>query len=196
MLKNYIKSFFRGLAVIVVFPLLASHVLFSFVSGRDGSLESHSQLLSLIPGRIGNYLRTAFYRFSLEHCEPTAIICFGTVLSKAGARIGKHAYVGPYCMLGLVTLEDEVLLGPKVQIPSGAMTHGIEKTDIPIRLQTGHTKRIHVGEDSWIGSGGIILANVSPQTVIGAGSVLTRPTESKSIYVGNPARLIKKRTTE
>ena len=193
MLKELIKSTLRGFAILAISPLLISHWLSSSISGADRSLESHSQLLSLFPGITGNYLRLAFYRFALEQCDPTATICFGTLFSKTGARIGKHVYVGPRCMLGLVTLEDDVLLGPAVQIPSGRMTHGIERLDTPIRLQPGNKQRVTVESDTWIGANTLILANIGAHTIVGAGSLVTKDVSSCVIAVGNPAKLIRRR---
>ena len=151
-------------------------------------------MLSLLPGRSGNYLRVGFYRFALDQCDPTATICFGTLFSKTGAKIDKHVYIGPRCMLGLVTLEEDVLLGPAVQIPSGPMTHGIERLDTPIRLQPGNRERITVGTDTWIGAQSIVLANIGSQTVIGAGSVLTKEIPASVVAVGNPAKVIRERS--
>ncbi|MDB4621381.1 acyltransferase [Rubripirellula sp.] len=193
MLKQLIKSTLRGLAVLAISPLILSHWLSSTVSDADRSLESHSQLLSLFPGITGNYLRLAFYRFALEQCDPTATICFGTLFSKTGARLGKHVYIGPRCMLGLVTLEDDVLLGPAVQIPSGPMTHGIERLDRPIRLQQGKQQMIRVGTDSWIGANSVVLADISEQTIVAAGSVVTKKLPEKIIAAGVPAIQKKRR---
>ncbi|MDB4695172.1 acyltransferase [bacterium] len=193
MLKELIKSTLRGFAILAISPLLISHWLSSSISGADRSLESHSQLLSLFPGITGNYLRLAFYRFALEQCDPTATICFGTLFSKTGARIGKHVYVGPRCMLGLVTLEDDVLLGPAVQIPSGPMTHGIERLDTPIRLQPGKKQRITIGKDTWIGAQTIVLADIGHQVVIGAASTVTKPIGPCVLSAGVPARVIRDR---
>ncbi len=194
MLKELIKSTVRGLAILAISPLLISHYLSSVLGDADRSLESHSQLLSLLPGITGNYLRLAFYRFALEQCDPTATICFGTLFSKTGARLGKHVYVGPHCMLGLVTLEDDVLLGPSVQIPSGPMTHGTERLDTPIRLQAGEIERVGIGDDTWIGAQSIILASVGSQTVIGAASIVTQQIPEKVIAVGAPAETIRSRS--
>ncbi len=193
MLKELIKSTLRGFAILAISPLLISHWLSSSISGADRSLESHSQLLSFFPGITGNYLRLAFYRFALEQCDPTATICFGTLFSKTGARLGKHVYVGPRCMLGLVTLEDDVLLGPAVQIPSGPMTHGIDQLDIPIRLQPGKQQRITIGKDTWIGAQTVVLADISHQVVIGAASTVTKPIQPRLLAAGVPARVIRDR---
>ena len=193
MLKELIKSTLRGFAILAISPFLISHWLSSSIIDPDRSLESHSQLLSLLPGITGNYLRLAFYRFALEQCDPTATICFGTLFSKTGARIGKHVYVGPRCMLGLVTLEDDVLLGPAVQIPSGPMTHGTDRLDTPIRLQLGNKQRITIGRDTWIGAQAIVLADIGHQVVIGAASTVTNPIQHGVLAAGAPARIIRER---
>jgi maltose O-acetyltransferase len=51
---------------------------------------------------------------------------------------------------------------------------------------------IHIGDDSWIGAGAIILPGVSVGncSVIGAGCVLTRSAEPYGIYAGVPGRKI------
>ncbi|MDA7915250.1 acyltransferase [bacterium] len=195
MLKNAIKTTLHGLAIFCVTPILLSHKLSSALTNEDSSLESHSQLLSLFPGRLGNYLRVGFYRFALDKCDPTATISFGTLFSKRGAVIGKHVYIGPRCILGLVTLEDDVLLGPDVQIPSGPMTHGIKLTNVPIRNQPGTVERITIGTDTWIGAQCTILANVGHQAVVGAGAIVTRNVSNGTIAAGNPAREVKNRFT-
>jgi acetyltransferase-like isoleucine patch superfamily enzyme len=194
-LKQLLKSIVRGIAVVLVSPLLLSHVLLGALTTTDASLETHSQLLSLLPGTVGSYLRVAFYRFALKHCDPTATIGFGVLFSKSDAEIHSHVYIGPRCMIGLVTLERDVLLGPGVQIPSGPQIHGIDRLDIPIRNQPGTPKRVSIGHDSWIGGGCVILADVAPQCVIGAGSVVTKPTNPQTIVAGVPASELRSRNS-
>ncbi|QDS88353.1 putative lipopolysaccharide biosynthesis O-acetyl transferase WbbJ [Rosistilla ulvae] len=186
-MKPAIKATCRGLATLIILPLGLTHGILGRIAGRDGSLETHTQLLAWLPGTLGSYLRVAFCRMALEHCAPTATIGFGTLLSKVGARIEANVYIGPRCMLGLVTLQQDVLLGPAVQIPSGPQTHGTTRLDIPIRLQPGKQARVTVGRDSWIGAGAIVLADIGEQTIVGAGSIVTKPTASRVIVVGNAA---------
>ncbi len=56
-------------------------------------------------------------------------------------------------------------------------------------------RRITIGRDSWIGGGAIILNDVSEQTVIGAGSVVTKTFPPRNILVGNPARVLSERAS-
>lgn len=191
--SRLLKPIARSIALVTVSPLFLSHAIGSVASSADASLESHSQILSLVPGKIGSYLRVAFYRRTLQHCASSATIGFGVLLSKTGARIHDNTYIGPRCMLGLVTLEKDVLLGPAVQIPSGGATHGFEKSDTPIRLQKGCQSRITIGPDCWIGAGSVVLTNVRAHSVVGAGSVVTKEHSENSILAGNPARFVRER---
>ena len=143
----------------------------------------------------GCYLRSAFYASVLEEFHPTARLEYGTLLSKCSARIKQNVYVGPYCLLGLVTLHEDVLLGPAVQIPSGGRLHGISSLDEPIRNQPGKIERITIGRDCWIGGQAVVLADVEEQTVVGAGSVVTKPLPPRVVAVGNPATVIRSRET-
>ena len=54
-------------------------------------------------------------------------------------------------------------------------------------------KPIHIGQNVWIGTGAIILpgVNIGDNSVIAAGSVVTKDVPENSVYGGNPAKLIK-----
>ena len=52
----------------------------------------------------------------------------------------------------------------------------------------------NLGKRVWIGSGAIVLPGVTigDNSVIGAGSVVTKDVPENCVYGGNPAKLIKK----
>src|SRR5262249_30475419 len=108
-------------------------------------------------------------------------------------QLGRNVYVGPYCCLGDVTLEDDVLLGSQVSIMNGSAQHGIERLDIPIREQPGIWPRVTIGRDSSIGDRAVIMADVGAHCAIGAGSVVTKPIPDYAIAVGVPAKVIRYR---
>ena len=161
--------------------------------GRDTALEGASQWMSLVPGKLGNLLRAAFYSAVLEECDRTVTICFGTLLAKTGTRIGPHVYIGPYCQLGLVTIGRDTLIAPTVQIPSGPRTHRYDSLEIPIRHQGCDGTRITIGDNCWLGAGSIVMADVGSHSVIGAGSVVTKPIAEKTVAAGVPAQTIRQR---
>ena len=161
--------------------------------GQNQAMTSWSQLLALVPGLAGVYLRYAFYAGVLERVGTDASISFGVLMSNAGTTIGKAAYIGPYCVLGEVEIGDDVLLGTGVSVMNGAQQHGIDRLDIPIREQPGKWPRISIGCDSWIGDRAIVMADVGKHCVVGAGTVVTKPVPDYAVVVGNPARIVKYR---
>src|SRR5262249_58084037 len=140
---------------------------------RARSFPPWSQAFSLLPGFPGVYLRRAFYRLVLPRCGPGACISFGVIFSHPTAEVGRDVYAGPYCCLGDVTLEDDVLLGSHVSVANGGSQHGTERLDVPIREQPGTWVRVTVGRDSWVGDRAVVLACVGKHCVIRAGSWVT-----------------------
>jgi virginiamycin A acetyltransferase len=152
-----------------------------------------SQAFSLIPGLRGIYLRRAFYRRVLPRCGEGACVSFGTIISHPTAQIGRDVYVGAYCCLGDVTLEDDVLLSSHVSVTNGAGQHGIDRLDVPVREQPGVWPRVTIGKDSRIGERAVVMADVGQHCVIGAGSVVTCPIPDYAAAVGTPARVVRYR---
>lgn len=195
-MKTTLKILGNGLALVLVLPAYFAFRLGCQTIGTDKAFPGWSQAFALLPGLMGVYLRRAFYRLVLRGCGSDAWIGFGTIFSHGTARIGERVYVGPYCCLGDVTLEPDVLLGSQVSIMNGSAQHGIERLDISIREQPGQWPHVTIGADSWIGDRAIVMADVGRHCVIGAGSVVTKPISDYAVAVGVPARVVKYRCAE
>ena len=52
---------------------------------------------------------------------------------------------------------------------------------------------VHIGENVWVGAGAVILPGVSigNDSVIGAGSVVTKDIPANVVAVGNPCRVLR-----
>src|SRR5437773_410021 len=192
-MRDALKATIEALALFLVLPAVLLYQLGKRILGPERAFPGWSQAFSLIPGLCGVYLRRAFYRLVLRGCGAGAWIGFGTVFSHPTASVGRNVYVGPYCCLGDVTLEDDVLIGSQVSVANGGAQHGIERLDIPVREQPGTWPRVTIGRDSWIGDRAVVLADVGKHCVIGAGSVVTRPIPDYAIAVGVPAKVIRYR---
>ena len=193
-MRSLLKAAARAVATVAVLPNLASYAIRSAIVGRDRALVGSSQLLSLVPGLAGQYLRRAFLARVLEGgCAPSAVIEFGVLFSQVGARIDDHVYVGPRCHLGHVHLEPDVLLAAGVHIPSGPHTHGTGQSDASgtFRDQPGALRTVRVGAGSWIGSNAVVMADVGKRTIVGAGAVVTRPLPDRVVAAGVPARVVR-----
>jgi len=193
-MREWVKAMTRAAALVCVLPALVSFAVRAPFIGRDRALEGSTQALALIPGLIGQYLRRAFLSQVLAGCDKSATICFGTHFSQVGARIDARSYVGPWCVLGLVHIERDVLVASGVQITSGRLTHGVGDRSTAIRDQEGAKTLVRIGEGSWIGASAVIMADVGRRSVIGAGSVVTKPIPDDVVAAGVPARVIRART--
>lgn len=190
-MKTALKTLANGLATVLVSPAVLAYLAGKFLLGGEKAFPGWSQAMSLIPGLTGVYLRRAFYRLVLPRCGADACLSFGTVFSHSTAEVGRRVYVGVYCCLGDVTLEDDVLVGSAVSIANGGAQHGIERLDIPIREQPGVWPRITIGRDTWIGDRAVVLADVGRHCVIGAGSVVTKPISDYAVATGVPAKVVR-----
>ena len=189
------SAFKKALSIFFVIFILPIYVLYIFnmLLFKGKSFSGFSQFLSLIPGKIGSYCRIGFYRLTMTYCHDECVIGFATLFSQQDTEIGKGVYIGPQCNIGMCRIGDNSLIASGVHIMSGSMQHNFDDLDNPIQQQGGHYSKIEIGEDSWIGNGSLIMANIGKKCIIGAGSVVTKDVEDYSIMVGNPAKLIKKR---
>lgn len=192
-MKSLGKKLAATICLIVVMPAWLAYRLQAAMFTPPRAFPGWSQLMSLLPGIVGVYLRRAFYRWVLPRCGQDVWIGFGTVFSHPGAEIGDRVYLGVGCMIGNVTLEEDVLIGSHVSIINGNKQHGIARLDIPIREQPGVFPRVRIGRDCWIGDRAIVMADIDDQSVIGSGSVVTKTLDKRLIAVGNPARVIAER---
>ncbi len=191
MMRRTAKQLLDLLAFCLVLPAFLGFIVSRLILGCERAFPGWSQLFSLVPGLTGVFLRRAFYSLALARCGQDSCISFGTIFSHATAEIGPRVYVGAFCCLGDITLEEDVLLGSHVSVANGGQQHGISRLDIPIREQPGVWRRIRVGRDSWIGDRAVVLADVGEHCVVGAGSVVTRPIPDFAIAVGVPARVLR-----
>ena len=183
----------NALAAILISPVLCVYCSGRLLLGKQQAFQACSQSLSLLPGVGGEYLRRAFYRRSLAECATDCSIGFGTLFSNPSAQMYRGVYVGANCILGAVTLMDDVLISSNVSVLSGAHQHGTGRTDTPIGRQAGAFRHVTIGEGSWIGERAIVMADVGEHCVIGAGAVVTKPIPAFSVAVGVPARVIRRR---
>jgi acetyltransferase-like isoleucine patch superfamily enzyme len=189
-MRGILKAAARFAATLVVTPMLVSFRMKRLVLGADRALQGSTQLLALVPGLPGQYLRRAFLMQVLDACDKECTVEFGTIFSRAGARLGRNAYVGPACHLGLVDIGADVMLAPGVHVPSGGHVHGTADLSIPMREQRGIVRRIRIGAGAWIGANSVVMADVGADSIVGAGAVVTKSIPPGVKAAGVPARVV------
>jgi acetyltransferase-like isoleucine patch superfamily enzyme len=187
------KWFVRAVANVFVLPVLFIHWLKVPLIGRDRALEGSTEWLALVPGLTGQYFRRAFLGWTIEHCHPSASIGFGTVFSKAGARVDENSYIGGHCHIGLVHVERDVLIASGVHVTSGARMHGTDDLAKPIKEQQGVNTLVTIGAGAWIGSCAVVMADVGRDSIVGAGAVVTKTVPERVVVGGVPAKVIRSR---
>jgi virginiamycin A acetyltransferase len=147
-----------------------------------------AQSLATAPGGIGDYLRGAYYRMTLQAFHLSSRVSFGSFFAHPEARIGRRVYVGSYCILGRVTIGDGTLLASGVQVLSGGRQH--TRRGEGEAFADGEFVQVTIGSDSWIGAAATVMADVGSRSTVGAGSVVTKVVPDDCVAVGNPARVI------
>ena len=105
-------------------------------------------------------------------------------------KIGKNVFINFDCVfldLGGITIEDNVLIAPKVSLLSEGH---------PISSEDRHSlipKAIHIKKNAWVGAGATILPGVTigENSVIAAGAVVSKDVAPNTVVGGVPAKFIK-----
>jgi maltose O-acetyltransferase len=105
-----------------------------------------------------------------------------------GART--FANFGLVCLdVARITIGDDVQIGPVVQLltPTHPLSPG------PRRDKWESAEPITIGDNAWLGGGVVVCPGVTigRDTVVGAGSIVTRDLPPGVLAVGNPARVVR-----
>ena len=186
-------KFKRIIKWILRFLISPISLCFKINKDKDNFLQCVAQTASLIPGDIGIIIRREIMFFLLDHTDDSVVINFGTIFSRINCELNKNVYIGAYCCIGSVCIKKDTIIGDHVSILSGKHQHFFSDLASPVRTQKGELKKIIIGEDCWIGSHSIIMADIGKKCIVGAGSVVLNNFEDYCIIAGNPAKLIRKR---
>jgi acetyltransferase-like isoleucine patch superfamily enzyme len=105
--------------------------------------------------------------------------------------VGNNVFVNQNCTfydLGGLDIGDDVMIGPNVSIITAG--HPLEPSR---RRSTTVGKPIVIEKNVWIAAGATIIGGVSvgENSVVAAGSVVTRDVPPNTLVGGNPARVIR-----
>lgn len=155
---------------------------YEFNSCKPSDMEGQRALLGQILGKMGKdpVITAPFY------CDYGFNISVGdnfytnhncTILDGAKVEIGDNVFIAPNCVLSTAGHA----------LDSEQRSRGLEIA-LPIK----------VGNNVWIGANVTVLPGVTigDDTVIGAGSVVTKDIPAGVIAVGNPCRVMRKITEE
>lgn len=108
-----------------------------------------------------------------------------------GIRVGRNVFINQNCTfydLGGLDIGDDVMIGPNVSLITSS--HPLE----PSRRRAAVIARpIVIGRNVWIAAGATVIGGVTigENSVVAAGSVVTRDVPPNTLVAGNPARIIR-----
>ena len=163
---------------IMAYQLQCLDRLYDFNMTRPKELDKRAAMLKEMFADIGDgcYIEPPFHaNFGGAHCHFGKNVYANFNLTCVDDT---HIYVGDYTMIG-----------PNVTIATAG--HPI----LPeLREQAyQYNMPVHIGRNCWLGAGVIVLPGVTigDNTVIGAGSIVTRDIPANVVAVGNPCRVLR-----
>lgn len=135
------------------------------------------------------------------------------IIRKVFAEVGDNCYIEPpfhanwgcnihvgknfYSNFNLTVVDDaDVYIGDSVMIaPNVVIATGTHPICPELREKVyQYNLPVHIGNRVWIGAGAVILPGITigDDTVIGAGSIVTKDMPSGVVAVGNPCRVLRK----
>lgn len=159
-----------------VWEMVADTKKLSVILQNTQTIDEARQVLSSIFGYEIDQSTTIFTPFDTNFGKHT--------------RIGKRVFINHGCSfldLGGITIEDDVLIGPKVNLITE--NHPTAPEERKSLILSG----IIIQKKAWIGAGSIVLPGVTvgQNAIVAAGSVVTKNVASNTIVGGVPARFIK-----
>ncbi|MDE5655277.1 MAG: sugar O-acetyltransferase [Clostridia bacterium] len=152
--------------------------LYDFNLTRPTEGKKRQQMLKEMFAEIGEncYIEPPFHsNFGGKHCHFGNDVYANFNLTMVDDT---HIYVG-----------DNTMFGPNVVLATAG--HPI----LPMLREQGYqfNAPIHIGKNCWLGAGVIVLPGITigDNTVIGAGSVVTKDIPSNSVAVGNPCKVLR-----
>lgn len=191
-LRIAIKRIFLTMAWIVASPLIIATWLESRICGSGCArvFDAAREMLSLWPGLVGVYARTAFYCSVCRDVSPDACFSIGSMVSSRDVSIGAGTVVGAYSIIGRSEIGRNVLIASRVSVLSDPYLHGRPSDRAAGHSGSGPSEPPRIGNDCWIGENAVVFASIGERCSVAAGAVVARPAEAGTTLMGNPARKV------
>lgn len=154
--------------------------------GSDVLIDDHATLIARGEGgiTIGSHIHINDNAYLDTECKDGYINISNNVYIGTGTTLFGHSgmEIGDHCLLA-----QNITITP--------YSHSFEDPDEYIINQGGHTRKITIGRDSYLGMNVTVLysADIGEGSVVGSGAVVVKPLPPYSVAVGNPARIIRSR---
>ncbi|MDD6176288.1 MAG: acyltransferase [Firmicutes bacterium] len=121
------------------------------------------------------------------------LVAPGAIIRIPREQVGRHVFIGLYSYLnGNVTVEDNVLIGPRCSLAAGNHKFDPATGSFSGRTEGDCDESIVIGAGSWLASNVTVTGGVKigRANLVCAGAVVTRSTADYAIMAGVPARQV------
>ena len=178
------RAIAHGVFLLLSFPAALLCGFGRFTRG----FEFFAQMCALAPALPGDYLRAAFYWWTLEEASLYSRVSFGSFFVNRHVRLGRGVYIGPYSILGPCQIGEYTLIASSVQIVSGRRQH--PRREDGTLERPSNNRAVMIGSHCWIGAAAIVMEDVGQGSTVAAGAVVTRPVPARVTVAGCPARIL------
>src|SRR2546428_779028 len=135
-----------------------------------------------------------FVRFAASFIPPSPVKNW--LYGLTGIAIARKVFIGESVYFvdgfrsGLVELQHEAVLSPKVVLIAMAMPG---ESFLARDYEVTSVGRIVIGEGAWLGAGAVVLpgVDIGRGAIVGANAVVTTSIGPLEVWAGNPARFVK-----
>ena len=152
-----------------------------------------SMMISKITGKYGMYVREHYYTHTLSKCGVNLQVGYGAFIVYDDVEIGDNCAIEEYSIISKCTIGDNVIIAARCSIMSGGHHHDVDDLSKPLCDSLLDFKKVSLGNNLWIGTHAVIMNDISPGTVVGAGAVVTKKFPENTVIAGVPAKLVRTR---
>lgn len=177
--------------VLVAIPAFTCWVGQALVDS-DAVFNFWAHAAACLPGVPGQFLRRAFYRWTLASCADDVTIEFGAVLTRRSAVLERGVYVGMYALVGWAWVREHSMIGSRASLLSGARQHEWTAEGRWTPTDPSTLTRVTIGANTWVGEGAIVMADVGAGCMVAAGAVVSSAVPDGVMVASNPARFVRR----
>ncbi|MCW2488877.1 acyltransferase, partial [Candidatus Symbiopectobacterium sp. NZEC127] len=130
-----------------------------------------AQIISIVPGILGIFLRRIFYKITLKKCGENLNVFWGAVIVYSDVEIGNNCTIEEFCIISHCKIGNDVIFAANVSVMSGAKHHDVNDITTSFYNSKSECRKLSLGNNLWIGTHAVIMNDIGSNCAIGAGAV-------------------------
>lgn len=189
-MKKTFKKLYLTTLNILTLPLF----IFAYTFYKVGfSYKTVAIAISVFPGYFGLSLRRFFYTNTLKKCGKNLQVGFCAYFVYPETEVGENFAVEEFSIISLCSVGNDVIVAARCSLMSGAHHHDIDDMSTTFLHSKDGARKIILGDNIWIGTHAVVMADIASGTVVGAGSIVTKKFAINDVILGVPAKKLRSR---